>query len=165
MAVGYERTVQGAVAKYRQTSVLPCALHTVLLPFRGSSPWVRIAVRPIESASGSSLDRAFEVFRPDGRDLWVFSSGGRTRFHDGWTTDARVTCVRLDENGHVVGCILVSGSTVEVNGEPLIALDRPVRAATLSLMAGTPALETSEPASILASTFVAREQAPRKKAG
>src|SRR6185312_9138655 len=33
LAVGYEQKRQAAMAKFRTTSPLPCALHTVLLPF------------------------------------------------------------------------------------------------------------------------------------
>jgi hypothetical protein len=151
LAVGYERKVQAASAKFRTTSVLPCAFHTVLVPFRGNSPWVRVNALPIESNGGSP--RAFEVSRPGSRDIWAFSSGTSARFHDGWFTDARVICVRLNESGDVIGCVLTSGSKVEVDGEPLIALDRPVRAATLSIVDGRPVIELSEPAKVVACAF------------
>ena len=166
LAVGYEQKVQAAVAKYRTASRLPCALHTLLVPFRGDSSGVRVTVRPIESDRQSSVDRAFEVSRPGGRDLWAFSSGPTARFHDGCVTDARATCVQLDDEGHVTGCALVSGSKIEINGETLLSLDRPVRAAALSVVNGHPVVELSEPARILAcmpvpSLLVLREPAVR----
>ncbi len=158
LAVGYEQKVQGAVAKFRNTSCLPRVLHTVLVPFRGGSPWVRVSARPIESDSGSPLDRAFEVTRPGGRDIWAFSNGRSARFHDGWLTDARSTCVQLDDRGTVIGCALVSGSSVEVNGQPVLKLDRRVRAATISIVNGHPTIETSEPARVVASMLIAPER-------
>ncbi|RPI57019.1 MAG: hypothetical protein EHM55_03380, partial [Acidobacteria bacterium] len=157
LAVGYERKIQGAVAKFRNTSLLPAVFHTVLVPFRGGSPWVRVSARPIESDSGSLIDRAFEITRPGGRDIWAFSKGRSARFHDGWVTDARSTCVQLDDKGAIVGCALVAGSSVEVNGEPVLVLDRRVRAATISVVGGHSTIELSEPATIVASTLVAPE--------
>jgi hypothetical protein len=151
LAVGYERKVQAAVVKYRTTSLLPCVLHTLLAPFRGDPPGVRVIVLPIESDAGSPLDRAFEVSRPGGRDVWAFSSGRTARFHEECVTDARVTCVHLDDEGHVTGLAFVSGSKVEINGEPLLSLDRRVRAATLSVVNGHHVIELSEPAKVLAS--------------
>jgi len=162
LAVGYERKIQGAIAKFRTTSLLPCALHTVIVPFHGDSPWIRLTGRPIESDSRSPIDRAFEVSRPGGRDIWAFSNGRRARFHDNWVTDARSTCVQLDDRGRVTGCVLVSGSSIEVNGEPLVVLDRPVRAATLTFRSGHPVIELSEPATVVASTLVALECAVRR---
>jgi hypothetical protein len=183
MAVGYERKVQAATAKFRVTSSLPCALHSVLVPFRGDAPWVRVTARQIESsglqaASGAGRwgpaserqgagvgaprltnDRAFEVSRPGGRDIWAFSSGTSARFHDGWFTDARTTCVQLNESGNVVGCALTAGSRIDVDGESLITLDRPVRAAALSIVEGRPVVELSEPATVVACAF---EQVIRK---
>ena len=159
LAVGYERKVQAATARYRATSQLPCVFHTVLVPFRGDSPWVRATVTPIESDAGFPLDRAFEVSRPGGRDIWAFSSGRTARFHDGWVTDARSACVQLNDSGQVTGCVLVSGSRIEVDGEPLLALDRHVRAATLSIVDGHPVIELSEPATVLATP---RERLIRK---
>ena len=119
---------------------------------------MRVSARPIESDSGSPLDRAFEVTRPGGRDIWAFSNGRSARFHDGWFTDARSTCVQLDDRGAVIGCALVSGSSVEVNGEPVLVLDRRVRAATISIVDGRPTIEVSEPATVVASTLVAPER-------
>ena len=159
LAVGYERKIQAAAAKYRTTSHLPCALHTVIVPFRGDSPWVRVTAAPIASDAGFPLDRAFEVSRPGGRDVWAFSSGRTARFHDGWVTDARTACVQLDESGQVTGCVLVSGSKIEVDGERLLALDRHVRAATLTIVDGRPVVELSDPATVLAT---ARERKIRK---
>ncbi len=157
VAIGYERKVQAAVAKFRSRTSLPLALHTVLVPFRGGSPWVLVSACPIESDERSPLDRAFEVTRPGGRDIWAFSSGRNARFHQGLFTDARVTCVQLDETGAVIGCVLMSGSTVEINGEPILVLDRPVRAATITITRGRPAVELSDPATVVASTLVRPE--------
>lgn len=157
VAVGYERKVQGAVATFRSHTSLPLALHTVLVPFRGGSPWVLVSALPIETDACAPMDRAFEVTRPGGRDIWAFSSGRHARFHDGWFTDARSTCIQLDETGAVVGCVLVSGSTLEINGEPILVLDRPVRAATISVAGGLPIIELSEPVRIVASTLVRPE--------
>jgi len=151
LAVGYERKVQAAAAKYRSTCLLPCAFHTVLVPFRGDAPGVRVANRPIESDEGSPLDRAFEVSRPGGSDIWAFSSGRTARFHNQWFTDGRTTCVQLNEAGQITGCVLVSGSRIEIDGEPIIELDRRVRAATLSVVGGHTIVELSEPAKVLTS--------------
>jgi hypothetical protein len=153
LAVGYERKVQAASARFRTTSVLPCVLHTVLVPFRGDSPWARVTARPIESNAASTLNRAFEVSRPGSRDVWAFSDGTATRFHEGWSTDARTTCVQLNESGDVAGCVLISGSRVEIGGEPLITLDRAVRAATLSIVDGRRQIELSEPAKVVHCAF------------
>ena len=159
LAVGYERKVQAAVAEYRNTAVLPCVLHTVLVPFHGDSPWLRVTTRTIESDAASPLDRAFEVSRPGGRDIWAFSTGETARFHDRWFTDARATCVQMDDADRITGCALVSGSRIELNGEPVLALDRCVRAATLSVVDGHQIIELSEPAKVLSS---ARAQIVRK---
>jgi hypothetical protein len=153
LAVGYERKIQAATAKYRTTSSLPCVLHTVLVPFRGDFPWVLVNARPIEPDAGSPLNRAFEVSRPGSRDIWAFSTGTTVRFHDRFLTDARATCVQLDESGDVMGCVLISGSKVEVDGEPILALDRPVGAATLSIVDGRPMIEISDPAKVVACAF------------
>ena len=56
----------------------------------------------------------------------------------------------MDDEGHVTGCALVSGSKLEVNGEPLLSLDRRVRAAALSVVDGRQVLELSEPAAVQA---------------
>jgi hypothetical protein len=148
LAVGYEHKVRAAVARYRSVSKLPCALHTLLVPFRGDSCGACVSLLPMESDAASPVDRAFVVSRPGGRDMWVFSSGGMTRFHDGWVTDARLAVVRTDEAGRVTGCVLVSGSRLDVNGEPLLRVDRPVRAATLSVTAEGPVVELSEAAQV-----------------
>jgi hypothetical protein len=148
LAIGYERKLHAAMAKFRSKAELPCSLHTVLLPFRGESTWVRVAIRPIHTDEESPRDRAFEVFRPDGRDLWAFSTGPTARFHDRWFSDGRATCIQLGDAGQVKGCILVGGSRIELNGEPILALDRRVRAATLKMVNGRPVVETSEPATV-----------------
>ena len=166
LAVGYERKVQAAVAKYRTTPRLPCALHTLIVPFREDASPVGVRLVPLESDAGSPGDRAFEVARPGGRDVWAFSGGGVARFHHDCVTDARSTCVRFDDEGRVTGCVFVSGSSVHVNGEPLLVLDRRVRGAALWMADGCPLIELSEPATIRASmsvpsSFVLRDRAVR----
>jgi hypothetical protein len=148
LAVGYEQKVRASVAKYQTASPLPCALHTLLVPFRGDSLSICASPLPIESDARSPLDRAFVVSRPGRRDVWAFSSGRSARFHEGWVTDARSTCVRMDDEGHVTGCVFVSGSRIEINGEPLLSVDRKVRAAVLSVVDGRPVIELSDPAKV-----------------
>jgi hypothetical protein len=164
LATGYEQKTQAAVARYRTTSSLPSALHTLLVPFRGDAPWVSATMRPIGSDAGSPLDRAFEVLRPGGRDVWAFSSGDGhpRRFHDDCITDARSACIRLNDEGQILGCVMVHGSKLEANGQTLFALDRQVRAATLSIVDGRPSIELSEPANFLPSMLVVSERGARK---
>jgi hypothetical protein len=59
--------------------------------------------------------------------------------------------VQLNEAGQITGCVLVSGSRIEIDGEPIIELDRRVRAATLSVVGGHTIVELSEPAKVLTS--------------
>jgi ferric-dicitrate binding protein FerR (iron transport regulator) len=91
------------------------------------------------------------VFRPDGRDLWAFSTGPVAHFHDRWFTDARAVCVQLGDAGQVKGWMLVGGSRITLNGEPIVELDRRVRAATLRMVNGRRTIELSEPANLVSS--------------
>jgi hypothetical protein len=54
----------------------------------------------------------------------------------------------MDDEGHVTGCVFVSGSRIEINGEPLLSVDRKVRAAVLSVVDGRPVIELSDPAKV-----------------
>jgi len=152
LAPGGDRKLQAAIATYGAKTALPCAFHTLIVPFRGGSPWVRVNVRSIESDAESPVDRAFEVFRPGGRDVWAFSSGGTARFHNNWFTDARVACVQLDDAGRVTGCALIDGSRIDIDGPPLVELDQRVRAATMSVIQGHTTIELSEPAQVVSSS-------------
>jgi hypothetical protein len=150
LAGGYERKVRAAVARYRTISALPVALYTVIAPFRGTSPAMEVTPGPIQSDGRAPLDRSFVVSRPGRSDVWAFASGHRATFHTGWLTDADSTCVSVDEDGAVIGCVLVSGSRVDVNGKPLLWLDRRVRGAALYRAEGRLVLVLSQPARIQA---------------
>jgi hypothetical protein len=148
IAVGYERRVRAAIAKFRTTSAVPCAFHTVIVPFRADAQPLGLRLLPIESDAGSPLDRAFELSHSGGQDIWAFSTGRVTRFGDGFVTDARSACVCMDTEGRVTRVTLVAGSKVKVDGDALLVLDRQVRAATVSLAGGRRVLELSEPAEV-----------------
>jgi hypothetical protein len=148
LAVGYEQKLEASIARFRTAGSLPCGLHTLLVPFRGARPEIAIEERPIESDARSALDRAFLVSQQGRRDVWAFSGGRTARFHDGWVTDARWALVRMDDRSRTTGFAFVWGSVIEIDGTPLVLLDRRVRAAALSMTDGFPVLELSEPAEI-----------------
>ncbi len=153
LAVGYERKARAAVARYRTISSLPCALHTVIAPFRGTTPAFEVDPGHIESDGRSALARSFVVSRQGRRDVWAFAGGHRATFEKRWVTDAHSTCVSVDDTGAVLACVFVSGSRVDVDGKPLLWLDRRVRGAALYLSGGRPVLALSQPARIQACLF------------
>ncbi|MDP6776473.1 MAG: heparinase II/III family protein, partial [Candidatus Latescibacteria bacterium] len=117
-------------AVFGHNGPLPAGVATVLFPYRkGKTPEVSARLLP-GSANAPSLatDRGFamEITLPDGRDM-VLAQGqpGTLREFDGFACDARLAAVRYDRSGEPMGVLMVEGSTLRIDGDQVLNVQRP----------------------------------------
>jgi hypothetical protein len=67
-----------------------------------------------------------EITLPDGRDM-VLAQGqpGTLREFDGFACDARLAAVRYDRSGEPMGVLMVEGSTLRIDGDQVLNVQRP----------------------------------------
>jgi len=145
LAPGYDKKVLAPVARYRTKAVLPFSLHTLLIPFKGESSDIHVKadILDLESENGSA--QVFTIDRGADRDIIVFSSGKELiSFNKGWQTDGQMAWVRLNNEGEIINCGIIDGSSLLVNGQNLLTLSRKIRSAVLSFANKAPDVELSE---------------------
>ena len=117
-------------AVFAHSGPLPVGVATVLFPYRrGKTPEVSARLLPVSAdASPLAIDKAFamEITLPDGRDVVLAQDQAGTLLQfDGLACDARAAALRYDRLGDLVGILLVEGSTLRIDGEEVLNVQRP----------------------------------------
>ena len=142
LATGYEKKVRASVARYHTHGQLPVALHTLLIPFQEAPLDIQVDIEPVCGRMRSPVGQTFLVKIRGRQDIVFFSSAtGMIPFYKKWLTDAHVAWIRLDEQGDVVACVLIGGSSLVVDGRDLLRLDKKFPSAAFSLVEGYPVLD------------------------
>lgn len=157
VATGYGKRVRAPIACFRSTGALPTARHTLLVPFRAEPAKISAEAIPVSCGTGAALPQAFLVTIGERRDVVIFSSDGRpVQFHGDWLTDARAAWIRLDGTGRAEACVLINGSTLIVDGEPILRTSRAVGCAAARCRPREAVIELSEPTDLSTSLPNAR---------
>jgi len=155
LAIGYGKKIPAPVACYRTKSRLPIALNTLLVPSKGRSPVINAKAVPIDG-NDSLLGEALVIQAAERRDILFFSAACQENAVEleahTWLTDARMSGVRLNQQGAVESCFILNGSRLAMDGETLLSADARVPFAVLYFRNGRCVIETQAPESILVSS-------------
>jgi Heparinase II/III-like protein/Heparinase II/III N-terminus len=154
LAMGYGRKVHAPVVRCSTKATLPIALHTLLLPFRDDVPTVKIDAIQVPGGNAGS-EQGFVMEIGGQKDILFFSSRNQDNtieFHsNGWLTNGRLSCLRLDTNGKILSCALVAGSLLVGAGSVLLQAVHKVPFAALSFRNSRAVIEKADSAEVLTS--------------
>lgn len=155
LAMSYGRKMQAPVVRCSTKATLPIALNTLLIPFRDDAPQVKVDAIQLPG-SNSLSEQGFVIEIGGKKDILFFSSRNQDsamEFHsNGWLTNGRLSCLRLDTKGKIVSCALVAGSILVGAGSVLLQADHKVPFAALSFQNGRAVIEKAKAADVLTSS-------------
>lgn len=146
IAVGYEQKVSAPLALFRRRAMLPVAFHTLIVPFHGTTPAVQARVLPGQSTRLNGEPTVLTIQSGSIRDIVIFSAMREVKsFFEGWATDARMACWRLEPGGALICAGIVGGSYLKKNGEDVLTMQKPIQFGALMADEHDTTIELSEP--------------------
>ena len=145
MAHGYEQKVRAPFLRYALHAEMPLVLHTLIIPFRGSMPKVNAQVVALGSKDHMAHTHIISIRQNGCQDFIVLSSeDGIKEFGNGWSTDARMSCLRLNQRDEVISATLVGGTKLIHTRQNLLVFGKHVQFGALSSEKGRIIIEMSE---------------------
>jgi hypothetical protein len=145
MAYGYEQKVRAPFLRYALQAEMPLMLHTLIMPFKGPVPKLTVQVAVQGPKGGMAHTHIISIMQNGFQDFIVLSSeGGLKEFGNGWSTDACMSCLRLNQREEVISATLVGGTKLIHTRQNLLVFGKHIQFGALSSEKGMTVIEMSE---------------------
>jgi hypothetical protein len=149
LAPQYGVKVRAPIARFRQTARLPMTVHTLLMPCTTPGSPDTLTVEPVGQTQSTQTFQTLLITSQGRHDVVVFSTAAaEIAFFEGWRTDSRAACIRLNERQELTAGFFINGSGFALNGGDLLRVDRQIRCAAVLVQPDQTYIELSEPAEV-----------------